>query len=380
MTASAWPRRVALLSDHYPAPGQAGGIATYTQRVAHWLAGTGCEVHVVAGGGDGDHRDRSVTVHLVPEVGDAEALGTRLAEESRRRGAFDVVETPEFKALGRVAVGRRDIAQRLAVRLHGAETILGHHPDVWAGREDPERALALAADVVTAPSRAAVELTDAAWATSLHRRALVVGNPAPDWTQPRSAVPAYDVLVIGRLEPRKGIALLAQVFARLGDRLTVHVAGADHTGADGRSGLEALRGSGAGIQHLGAVPPQVLAGQLASCAVVLLPSHQETFGLTLLEAMAAAAPVIASDIPPFRELAASAGPLLLPRDDPDAWADAVKDVLADPVAAGERGRSGQRRAARWRVDRLGPDLLAAWAGQPLERSRHSVSSISAAAS
>lgn len=355
-----WPRRVALVSDHYPADGQAGGIATYTQRVARWLAGSGRDVHVVAGGGHHDLSDRSVSVHLVPEVGDADVIGARLLAEARRGGPFDLVETPEFKALGRVAVGRREVARRLAVRLHGAETLLGHHPDIWARGEDPERGLTLAADVVTAPSRAAVEMTDVAWGTSLREHTVVVGNPAPDWVRPRAPAPTFDVLVMGRLEPRKGIALLAQLFRQFPRRLTVHVAGADHAWEDGRSGLEILRSSGADIRHLGAVDPPTLADQLAHCGLVLLPSRRETFGLTLLEAMAARAPVIASDIPPFRELAAGSGPLLLPPDDEALWVPAVADILDHPAAAAERARTAQRRGGGWRVDVIGPALVDAW--------------------
>src|SRR5690348_688355 len=167
--------RIALVSDNYPGPGEAGGIGTYSRVVARCLSRLGHDVHVFAGGGDGVVLDDGVVRHLVPPVGDPDALGRVIERAAMECGPFDVLEAPEFRALGAVAVGRRDIARRLTVRLHGAETILGHRTDMWQDRaEDPELAVTRAADVVTAPSYAAVQMTDDAWGTRLRSHAVVV--------------------------------------------------------------------------------------------------------------------------------------------------------------------------------------------------------------
>ena len=60
--------------------------------------------------------------------------------------------------------------------------------------------------------------------------------------------------------------------------------------------------------------------------------------------MAAGVPVIASDIPAIREVAADAAVLVAPGD-AGAWAEALMRVLEDPSVQAELAGSGRRRAA-----------------------------------
>ena len=236
-------------------------------------------------------------------------------------GPFDVLEAPEFRAIGEVAVGRRDVARRLTVRLHGAETILGHRPEMWRDRaENPELAVTCAADVVTAPSHVAVRMTDDAWGTRLRTHAVVVPNPGPDVVPSNDGRRRYDVAFFGRLEPRKGVDVLAAVLAGVGRPLSVVVAGADHPWGDDVTGLGLLRSSGATVTYLGVLDHQDVMATLVQARVAVVPSRRESFGLTLLEAMTAGVPVVASNIPAFQELVgASNGVALLPLEEPAAW-------------------------------------------------------------
>lgn len=354
--------RVALVSDNYPVNGEAGGIGTYSHVVARALSRLGHDVHVVAGGGDGVAVDDGVTRHLVPSVGDAEEIGRAIERAVARVGPFDVLETPEFRALGAVAVGRRDIARRLAVRLHGAETILGHRPDMWRGRpEDPERALACAADVVTAPSRAAVQMTDDTWGTRLRSRAIIVPNPGPDVGPRTPGERRYDVAFFGRLEPRKGVDVLAEALRRAGRPLSVVVAGADHPWSGERTGLGLLRASGAQVTYLGVLEHGEVMATLAEARMAVVPSRRESFGLTLLEAMTAGVPVVASDIPVFRELVgASGGVTLLPLDDPGAWSARIVRFLDEPGYAREGAQAARLRAEDFSPLSVTAALLDAW--------------------
>jgi glycosyltransferase involved in cell wall biosynthesis len=63
----------------------------------------------------------------------------------------------------------------------------------------------------------------------------------------------------------------------------------------------------AGAEHVGWLARDALADLFARAALVLSPSRLETCGLTLLEALAAGVPVVASDLAAHREVAARAG-------------------------------------------------------------------------
>jgi hypothetical protein len=77
---------------------------------------------------------------------------------------------------------------------------------------------------------------------------------------------------------------------------------------------------------------------------VLFPSRYEGFGFPLVEAFAANAPVLAADIPAFREIA-QAGAHFAPPDDPRAWADAVTWLGRNPDARAALIAAGRARAA-----------------------------------
>jgi glycosyltransferase involved in cell wall biosynthesis len=79
---------------------------------------------------------------------------------------------------------------------------------------------------------------------------------------------------------------------------------------------------------------------------LLLPSHEEPFGRSLLEAMALEVPVLATNVggPPELIRDGSEG-YLLPPLDPAAWAQAARRVIETPEHGRELGRAGRRRIA-----------------------------------
>jgi glycosyltransferase involved in cell wall biosynthesis len=66
--------------------------------------------------------------------------------------------------------------------------------------------------------------------------------------------------------------------------------------------------------------------------------------MTITRAFACATPVVASDIPGYREVVAEETGALVRPDDPDELADAIAALLADEPARTERGRAARRRA------------------------------------
>ena len=79
----------------------------------------------------------------------------------------------------------------------------------------------------------------------------------------------------------------------------------------------------------------------------------ESFGMILLEAMAAGTPVVASDIAGFRNVARhEVDSLLVPPGDPLALAKALNRVLGDASLAQRMRVNGSARAAEHSMDRL----------------------------
>ena len=80
----------------------------------------------------------------------------------------------------------------------------------------------------------------------------------------------------------------------------------------------------------------------AGADALLYPSRYEGFGFPMLEAMAVGTPVIASDTSSLPEIAGSA--VVLPPDDPEAWADAMYRLIFEPELRKELIKKGKERA------------------------------------
>jgi glycosyltransferase involved in cell wall biosynthesis len=70
-------------------------------------------------------------------------------------------------------------------------------------------------------------------------------------------------------------------------------------------------------------------GLLGGARALLMPSFAEGFGIPVIEALQAGAPVIASDLGVFREVAGDI-PLYLRPDDAASWMDAILTYSAEP--------------------------------------------------
>ena len=100
------------------------------------------------------------------------------------------------------------------------------------------------------------------------------------------------------------------------------------------------------VTMLGAVPNEELPPIHAACDLYLGPSTGgESFGIVLVEAMAAGLPVVASDTPGYDEVVTDEGlGLLVPPRDPAALAAAAARVLDDAELAGRLHAAGPVRA------------------------------------
>ena len=100
------------------------------------------------------------------------------------------------------------------------------------------------------------------------------------------------------------------------------------------------------ISWLGRISDVEKFARLRGASVLCAPSlHGESFGVVLIEAMAAGTPVVASAIDGYRNVATDGrDALLVPPGDADALATALGKVLADESLAASLGAAGRRRA------------------------------------
>ena len=142
-------------------------------------------------------------------------------------------------------------------------------------------------------------------------------------------------VILGTIEGRKNHNLLLEVWGRLikdpgaGPPPRLIIVGrrgwqADEVFAQIDSG--AFAGA---VREAGPLNDQQLADVLAGSRALLFPSFAEGYGIPLVEALASGVPVIASDLPVFREIGQGV-PELLPVDDIAAWCQAVVDYSQNP--------------------------------------------------
>jgi glycosyltransferase involved in cell wall biosynthesis len=99
-----------------------------------------------------------------------------------------------------------------------------------------------------------------------------------------------------------------------------------------------------GVEHLGWLLPDELGWLYEHAEMLLVPSYYEGFGFPILEAFVAGLPVLASDIPVFREVGTQAAAFADPHD-ASAWAAEIARIAGDPATRERMRGTGRARAA-----------------------------------
>jgi glycosyltransferase-like protein len=164
---------------------------------------------------------------------------------------------------------------------------------------------------------------------------------------------AFLFLAVGGVEPRKGSVYLFEALGRLRRELATPVVLAvvgGHSFQDYAAYRDAALASlpglgltlGRDVVLLGTIDDEELAGWYQAADALAYPSVKEGWGLAVLEAMSQDLPVIATDLPVFREYLTDHVDALLPRvADAARLASAMRELVTDP-ALGDRLRAGGR--------------------------------------
>ncbi len=147
-------------------------------------------------------------------------------------------------------------------------------------------------------------------------------------------------LFIGTDEPRKNLSGLVQAWGSL--KLKSHSLFA--AGAEGKVFSKERGRETRPLQIY--ISDEELPTLYSGAAAVIVPSFYEGFGLTVLEAMACGAPVIASNIPAFRELFEGASLLVNPHE-PEEIANAMQKIIEDKSLAMKLREKGLAHASKF---------------------------------
>jgi phosphatidylinositol alpha-mannosyltransferase len=152
----------------------------------------------------------------------------------------------------------------------------------------------------------------------------------------------HRVVFAGRHETRKGLQVLLEAWPDIRRRTgaTLRICGADPLAV--RLLLTRLRAPDDGIEIRGFLPQEEFTKELLAAKVLVAPSlGGESFGIVLVRAMACATPVVASDIPGYRDVMTPESAVSFPASDRQALADAVESLLADEPRRQAMGAAGR---------------------------------------
>ncbi|MEI7771411.1 MAG: glycosyltransferase family 4 protein [Chloroflexales bacterium] len=316
-----------------------GGVESFVWDLARQLAGRGHQVAVI--GGAGPRREAAPGVRVITFPFVPRSFWQAIPPLRRAYAEAKLLErlTMALPALPHLIAGGYDIIHiqkpydlgpaLLAGRLGGAKVILGcHGEDFYRG--DRPLARRVAAAVSCSRFNAETVARRYGFTPTVVFNGIDTGLFRPDG--PRGERPESPLLLfVGRLQPWKGVETAIRALAHI-PAATLLVAG---DGED-RPRLERIAaelGLAARVRFLGGLDRRELPRLYRSADLLLATSHaSETFGIGPVEAQACGLPVVASRFGGFPEVIAEGRTgLLVPPRDPQALAEAVNALLADPA-------------------------------------------------
>ncbi|MGK0521947.1 MAG: glycosyltransferase involved in cell wall biosynthesis [Planctomycetota bacterium] len=153
------------------------------------------------------------------------------------------------------------------------------------------------------------------------------------------------VLHVGHLEARKNLDVMLHALALLSRKEAPEFWLAGHDAGSGQQLMQLARELNLtpSVHQLGAVDDETLHSLYHHTSAVVVPSIYEGFGMPALEGLAYGKPVLAADATALPEVLVGHG-TLLPPDQPEAWAAAIRTALQEPATPGQNPAAARRRA------------------------------------
>ena len=175
------------------------------------------------------------------------------------------------------------------------------------------------------------------------------------WGEPEDRL---SIVFVGQSVERKGLPLLLRSFEALREHIPAELTIIGPTAEE----LAPLMLDDRGVRVLGKVDDQRKYEELERADVLCAPSLRgESFGMVLTEAFAAGTPVIASDIAGYRDVVRDGiDGVLVPPADPQALAEALRDLYEEPQRRADMARAAAADVERFAWPRVAEEVLDAY--------------------
>lgn len=341
------------------------GVQQYVRSLGGWLSLQGHIVHYLAG----QSQEIDKTVHSLSRNITVRFNGNRLTIPlpANGRDIRRLLKDESYDVLHVQMPYSPMMASKVIRNASGGTAIVGTFHILPLGRlqRHGSRALAMVQkheinrfDAICSVSSAAKEFAGAYFGISSSVIPNMINTSA--WETVVRPHP-YRIVFLGRLVPRKGckqlLAAIAELPDSLLDRLEVFIAG---DGAE-RQKLEKFASKLGlnGVRFLGFVEEKDKPGLLASAELAIFPSlGGESFGIVLIEAMAAGAGVVlGGNNPGYRSVLSNWPEVLVEPKDRLSFSDSLERLLKDKTLRTKLHGLQQKALKKYDVDTVGPQII-----------------------